>query len=456
MFRRPDRQDNVWKSQRSVYGQAMVKSWKLLTSCGVQIISFTTTQLILLVERRYPLSRSLKKNTECVNAAGKELSAVTHKLMLLDTAAERNSPVPTRIVEGVSQPVAPITAEQRLARKNELKACVSAAATVSAAYVKLSVNPLPNVNSLSNAVIYSFFASQSTSPQFDNEDLKQINVDDLEEMDLRWQMVMLTMRARRKGHFARECRSPKDQRRSGTAEPQRRTVPVGTSTSNALVSQCDGKNYKKLNRKRDDLKLKLEKFQNSSKNLTDLLACQTNEKAGLGYNSQIFTQAMFDCENYYSFESDSESWPPSNLYDRFIPSGGYHDVPPPYTGTFMPPKPDLVCNTAPIPVETDHLTFNGQTSPTQPEQDLSHTSRPSAPIIEDWVSDSEEESEPKDPQQSVPSFAQSSEHVKTLRHSVQPIETTFHVTPPKMWVAAEYCTGRYFIILQHMLHKDDL
>nr|GFB36271.1 hypothetical protein [Tanacetum cinerariifolium] len=39
--------------------------------------------------------------------------------------------------------------------------------------------------------------SQSTSPQFDNEDLKQINVDDLEKMDLRWQMAMLTMRAKK-------------------------------------------------------------------------------------------------------------------------------------------------------------------------------------------------------------------------------------------------------------------
>nr|GFD16628.1 hypothetical protein [Tanacetum cinerariifolium] len=33
-----------------------------------------------------------------------------------------DSPVPTRIVEGVVQPVASITAEQKLARKNELKA----------------------------------------------------------------------------------------------------------------------------------------------------------------------------------------------------------------------------------------------------------------------------------------------------------------------------------------------
>nr|GEU47029.1 retrovirus-related Pol polyprotein from transposon TNT 1-94 [Tanacetum cinerariifolium] len=239
---------------------------------------------------------------------------------------------------------------------------VSAAASVSAACVKLPVSPLSNVDSLSNAVIYSFFASQSTSPQLDNEDLKQIDVDDLEEIDLRWQMAMLTMRARRflqktgrnlgahgptsmgfdmskvecynchrKDYFSRECRSPKDSRRPGAAEPQRRTVPVETSTSNALVSQCD--------------------------------------------------------------ESDCESWPPINIYDRFQPSGGYHVVPPPYTRTFMPPKPDLVFNTTSTAVETDHLAFNVQLSHAKPEHDLSHTTRPSAPIIED-------------------------------RHSVQQIETT--------------------------------
>nr|GFC68866.1 hypothetical protein [Tanacetum cinerariifolium] len=44
----------------------------------------------------------------------------------------------------------------------------------------------------------------------------------------------------RKGHFARECRSSKDSRSTAVAEPQRRSVPVETSTSNALVSLCDG------------------------------------------------------------------------------------------------------------------------------------------------------------------------------------------------------------------------
>nr|GEU87829.1 hypothetical protein [Tanacetum cinerariifolium] len=52
-----DEQAQVWKNQRSIHGQAKVKSWKLLESCGVHIVTFSTTQLILLVERRYPLSR---------------------------------------------------------------------------------------------------------------------------------------------------------------------------------------------------------------------------------------------------------------------------------------------------------------------------------------------------------------------------------------------------------------
>nr|GEV12390.1 hypothetical protein [Tanacetum cinerariifolium] len=57
MFGRPDGQDQVWTSQRSVRGQARVKSWKLLESCGVHIVVLMTTQLIMLVERRYSLSR---------------------------------------------------------------------------------------------------------------------------------------------------------------------------------------------------------------------------------------------------------------------------------------------------------------------------------------------------------------------------------------------------------------
>nr|GEU92056.1 uncharacterized mitochondrial protein AtMg00810-like [Tanacetum cinerariifolium] len=381
---------------------------------------------------------------------------------------------------------------------------VSAPTSVSDVCAKLLVSSHPNIDSLSNAVIFSFFASQLTSPQLDNKDLKQIAVDDLEEMDLRWQMAMLTIRARRflqktsinlgdnrvtsmgfdmskmecynchrKGHFARECRSPKESRRcydwsyQAEEEPANFALMAITSsssfsdnkvpscskacsiayaqlnsqydklTNDFRKSQFDVLSYQavqardtalvtlrqKLNQaeqERDDLKLKLDKFQSSSKNLTEFLASQTNDKHGLGY---------------FSSESDSKSLSPSSLSNRLQPSGGYHVVPPPITGTFMPPKPDLVFHTAPIIVETDHSTFTVKLIPTKPAQDLSHTTRPIAPIIEDWVSNSEDEYEINDPQ-SVPSFVQSSEQVKTSRHSIQSVEipilnATLKPTSPK-------------------------
>nr|GEX52642.1 hypothetical protein [Tanacetum cinerariifolium] len=52
-----------------------------------------------------------------------------------------------------------------------------------------------NINNLSDVVICAFLASQPNSPQLAHEDLEQIHPDDIEDMDLRWQMAMLTMRA---------------------------------------------------------------------------------------------------------------------------------------------------------------------------------------------------------------------------------------------------------------------
>nr|GEV85742.1 ribonuclease H-like domain-containing protein [Tanacetum cinerariifolium] len=53
----------------------------------------------------------------------------------------------------------------------------------------------------------------------------------------------------------------------------------------------------------------------------------------------------------WSYESD-DSVPTSLVNDRYNTGERYHVVPPSYTGTFMPPKPDLVFNDAPNPSET--------------------------------------------------------------------------------------------------------
>ncbi|GJZ25843.1 ribonuclease H-like domain-containing protein, partial [Tanacetum coccineum] len=190
--------------------------------------------------------------------------------------------------------------------------------------------------------------SQPNCPQLDNEDLQQIHPDDLEEMDLRWQMAMLTMRARRflkntgrkfsvngtetigfdksnvecynchkRGHFARECMALRNQ--DNRNRDNTRSVPVETTTSNTLIS-CDG--------------------------------------LGLGYNV----------------------------------------VPPPYTGNFIPPKPDLSFSgledftSEPIVIKPVAENSEAKASEANPKAVRKNNG---APIIKDWVSHNEEDDVPR-------------------------------------------------------------
>nr|GEY11584.1 hypothetical protein [Tanacetum cinerariifolium] len=442
-----------------------------------------------------------------------------------------DSPIPTRVIDGVVQPVAPTTAEQILARKNELKArgtllmalpdnhqlkfnihkddktlmeaiekwFVSAVTSVFAASTKVPVSALPNVDTLSDAIIYSFFANGYADDESKEVSLENLGANGTTSIGFDMSKVEC-YNCHRRGHFSRECRSPKDTRNK---ETQRRNVPVETSTYNALVSQCDGvgsydwsfqaeeeptnyslmaftssssyssdnevascskactkayatlqshydkltndlrksqfdvfsykiglesvearivvyqqnetvfkedikllkldvmlrdndlvdlrKKFKKAEQERDELKLKLDKIQTSSKNLSQLLASQTSNKTILGYDNQVFNSNVFDCDEMFSSESDV-SMPTSPVYDRLKSGEGYHVVPPPYTGTFMPPKLDLVFYDAPTVNETVLTNLNVEPSPTKPNKDLSQSNRPSDPIIEGWVFDSEDES----------------------------------------------------------------
>ncbi|GJX50398.1 ribonuclease H-like domain-containing protein [Tanacetum coccineum] len=152
---------------------------------------------------------------------------------------------------------------------NSATGAVNTAQDVHTASTQGAIDSSTTIENLSDAIIYSFFASQPSILRLDNEDLQQINPDNLEEMDLRWNIAILTMRARRflkktgrkldmankerigfhkskvecfnchkNGHFAKECMTPRNQD-SRNREPTRRTVPVKTTTSNALVSHLD-------------------------------------------------------------------------------------------------------------------------------------------------------------------------------------------------------------------------
>nr|GEW55368.1 hypothetical protein [Tanacetum cinerariifolium] len=99
----------------------------------------------------------------------------------------------------------------------------------------------------------------------------------------------------------------------------------------------------------------------------------------------------------------------------------------------MPLKPDLIFHDAPNVSETVHAAFNVEISPTKPDKDLSQSNRSSAPIIKDWVSDSEDKSE-AEPTPTIPSFVQPIKHVKILGLLSRLLSILFQLKPTEKLV----------------------
>ncbi|GJZ27657.1 hypothetical protein Tco_0572304 [Tanacetum coccineum] len=360
-----------------------------------------------------------------------------------------------------------------------------------------------NIDNLSDAVICAFFSSQPNSPQLVHEDLQQIHLDDMEEMDLRWQMSMLTMRARmflkntgrklivnsnetigfdkskvecyncyKRRHFARalvSCDGLGGYDWSDQAEEGPNYALMAFSSSSLevsndsicskscleivelLKSQNDQllKDLKKselmvlgyktglesveeklevykanesiylqdikglkfeihigeitirelrkkleiVQKEKDGIQLNVDKFEHASKSLNKLIECQIvdNCKKGLGYEN-------------------------------------YNAVPPPYTGNFMPPTPDLSF-TGLDEFVNEPVVENCKAMSSEEEPKVVRKND-DAPIIEEWVSDDEEEdvSQPKTKKKIVrPSivkkeFVKSKQQEKTARKTVKQVE----------------------------------
>nr|GEX47490.1 ribonuclease H-like domain-containing protein [Tanacetum cinerariifolium] len=221
-----------------------------------------------------------------------------------------------------------------------------------------------NIDNLSDAVICAILSSQPSSSQLVNEDLEHINPDDLKEMNLKRQMAMLTMRARRflkntrrnlnlngnetvafdkikvecfncnkRGHFARKYRV-EEHKTTGSERAQERmrllklltpqlwclvmdlevmigvtklkmdlTMHLWYTPLQVLILRGLRKKLETVQKEKDGIQLTVEKLKNASKSLNKLIDSQImdNCKKGLGYNAVL----------------------------------------PPHTGLFMPLKPDL-------------------------------------------------------------------------------------------------------------------
>ncbi|GJZ87052.1 ribonuclease H-like domain-containing protein [Tanacetum coccineum] len=357
-----------------------------------------------------------------------------------------------------------------------------------------------NSASLSDATVYAFLANQPNGSQLVHEDLEQIHEDDLEVMDLKWQLALLSMRARRYfqktgkkitingsdtagydktkvecfnchklRHFARECRNPRSQESrprnydKGNRNPDssRRTVNVEDTSSKAMVA-IDGagfdwsfmaeeevptnmarmalsdsevynnktcsntclKSYETLKSRYDNLRIELNKYEFDLANYNRGLASVEEQLVFYKKNEGMLCDqiavlkrdaSFYDSEinalniqierlkkekesnqiKIDNFENASKSLDKligSQISDNNKKGMGYNVVPPPPTGLFEPPTIDLSNSGLEEFKQPEFEGYGVKVNKSVCENSSNEIKKTSdAPIIEDWVSDCDED-----------------------------------------------------------------
>ncbi|GJV16916.1 retrovirus-related pol polyprotein from transposon TNT 1-94 [Tanacetum coccineum] len=234
---------------------------------------------------------------------------------------------------------------------------------------------------------YSLLANQSSCPQLDHEDLEQIDEYDLEEMDLKWQVAMISMRMKkfykktgRKAQF--DCKEA-----------------VGFDKTKVECYNCHKTGH----------------FARESFVIVDGEGMDwSNDSENEDYALMAYDSSDSDTESVFmNKESEIENQP---LYDRFVTAEGMHAVPLPMTGNYMPFRTDVDAEPSELVSEPVVNESNVECQPKVWSD---------APIIEEYESDSEDECVSK---QETPSFA--NQQVKTPRENVKSQFT--HSQKPKV------------------------
>nr|GEU74054.1 hypothetical protein [Tanacetum cinerariifolium] len=256
---------------------------------------------------------------------------------------------------------------------------ISIVTSVFAASTKVPIFALLSVDTLSDVVIYSFFANGHV-----DYESKEISLEDKKESRSKWNyfyraneeltnyalMAFSSLSSLSSDNEVVSC--------SKVCTEAYATLQshYAKLTNDLRKSQFDVLSYKT---DLESVEARIVVYQQnettSSKNLSKLLASQTTDKTGLGYDNQVFHGTMFNCDDLLSSDSDV-SMPSSPEYDMYQSGEGYHVVPPLYTGTFMPPKLDLVFHDAPTVNETVPTTLHNAPSFVQPTKHVK-TPRPS-------------------------------------------------------------------------------